>query len=71
MASKGRKRSSDNTEDTGTAKRSRSGKLGARGGPANLAGSIDAQDGKSLPGGGMVGEDGQEFWEVRRAPSCD
>ncbi|MCJ1310888.1 hypothetical protein MMC25_004556 [Agyrium rufum] len=62
MAPKGRKRGQDDTADTGSAtKRSKSGKSG---GPANLAGSKDAQKGKSLQGGGLVGADGEEFWEL-------
>lgn len=48
-------------ESKPTAKKAKTGKTG---GPANLAGSKDAQKRKSVSGGGSVGKDGEEFWEV-------
>lgn len=44
-----------------TAKRAKTSKTG---GLADLAGGKDARKGKSVSGGGMVGKDGEEFWEV-------
>lgn len=48
-----------------TAKKAKTAKSG---GPANSTGNKDAQKGKSVSGGGMVGTNGEEFWEV--SPFC-
>ena len=50
-------------DDRPKAKKSKTGKSSA---PAKLAGSKDIREGKGIVGGGSVGANGEEFWEVSR-----